>query len=166
MRNPAWTWNHALKALATIPISLHCWQGDDVGGFENFGGALGGGFGHRKLSRQGAHAGRTARRFGKSLFAHSRKTSFEPARLLRRVRRQKSGSRRNHAGTFQELDCVGQEKRTRPGFQSDLLLASEIRRRLHAVTSGQIASANSGSSIASARAKSARRWARRSAKPA
>jgi L-rhamnose isomerase len=32
----------ALKILATIPISLHCWQGDDVGGFENSG-ALGGG---------------------------------------------------------------------------------------------------------------------------
>ena len=24
----------ALKKLASIPISLHCWQGDDVGGFE------------------------------------------------------------------------------------------------------------------------------------
>ena len=35
--------DHALKTLATIPISLHCWQGDDVGGFENFGGALTGG---------------------------------------------------------------------------------------------------------------------------
>ena len=34
---------HALKTLAQIPISLHCWQGDDVGGFENFGGTLGGG---------------------------------------------------------------------------------------------------------------------------
>ncbi len=34
---------HALKTLATIPISLHCWQGDDVGGFENVGGALGNG---------------------------------------------------------------------------------------------------------------------------
>ncbi len=33
----------ALKRLAKIPLSLHCWQGDDVGGFENFGGALGGG---------------------------------------------------------------------------------------------------------------------------
>ncbi len=33
----------ALKILPTIPISLHCWQGDDVGGFENFGGTLGGG---------------------------------------------------------------------------------------------------------------------------
>ena len=34
---------HALKTLATIPISLHCWQGDDVGGFENAGCALGNG---------------------------------------------------------------------------------------------------------------------------
>ena len=31
--------DHALKTLVQIPISLHCWQGDDVGGFENFGGA-------------------------------------------------------------------------------------------------------------------------------
>src|SRR5262245_35349551 len=33
----------ALKVLATIPISLHCWQGDDVGGFETSSGPLGGG---------------------------------------------------------------------------------------------------------------------------
>ena len=33
----------ALKTLAKIPISLHCWQGDDVGGFEHSGSALGGG---------------------------------------------------------------------------------------------------------------------------
>ena len=33
----------AMAALARIPISLHCWQGDDVGGFENAGGELGGG---------------------------------------------------------------------------------------------------------------------------
>jgi L-rhamnose isomerase len=33
----------ALRALAKLPVSLHCWQGDDVGGFENFGSALGGG---------------------------------------------------------------------------------------------------------------------------
>ena len=31
----------ALSALAGIPISLHCWQGDDVGGFESDG-SLGG----------------------------------------------------------------------------------------------------------------------------
>ena len=33
----------ALRRLEAIPISLHCWQGDDVGGFENPGGALTGG---------------------------------------------------------------------------------------------------------------------------
>lgn len=32
----------AMKALAAVPISLHCWQGDDVGGFESMG-ELGGG---------------------------------------------------------------------------------------------------------------------------
>lgn len=31
-----------LKNLASIPISMHCWQGDDVGGFETTGGASGG----------------------------------------------------------------------------------------------------------------------------
>ena len=35
--------HRALKVLATIPVSLHCWQGDDLGGFENAGGTLGGG---------------------------------------------------------------------------------------------------------------------------
>ncbi len=33
----------ALARLEKIAISLHCWQGDDVGGFENPGGELGGG---------------------------------------------------------------------------------------------------------------------------
>lgn len=33
----------ALKRLAKIPVSIHCWQGDDVGGFENSGGELGSG---------------------------------------------------------------------------------------------------------------------------
>lgn len=33
----------ALEELARAPISLHCWQGDDVRGFEHFGGTLGGG---------------------------------------------------------------------------------------------------------------------------
>jgi len=35
--------NRALDRLAQIPISLHCWQGDDVGGFETRGEGLGGG---------------------------------------------------------------------------------------------------------------------------
>lgn len=43
----------ALNILAAIPVSLHCWQGDDVGGFEHFGGALGGG-----LVATGNHPGK------------------------------------------------------------------------------------------------------------
>jgi len=33
----------ALARLAPLSLSLHCWQGDDVSGFENPGGTLGGG---------------------------------------------------------------------------------------------------------------------------
>ncbi len=33
----------ALEKLATIPISVHCWQGDDVSGFESDAGLTGGG---------------------------------------------------------------------------------------------------------------------------
>src|SRR5215204_6570781 len=33
----------ALAALGSIALSLHCWQGDDVGGFEAPDAALGGG---------------------------------------------------------------------------------------------------------------------------
>ena len=33
----------ALSQLQTIPVSLHCWQGDDVGGFETAGAELSGG---------------------------------------------------------------------------------------------------------------------------
>ncbi len=32
----------ALEALQNIPVSVHCWQGDDVGGFENAGDLTGG----------------------------------------------------------------------------------------------------------------------------
>lgn len=35
--------DRALRRLAPIKISLHCWQGDDVGGFEGIGEGLGGG---------------------------------------------------------------------------------------------------------------------------
>jgi L-rhamnose isomerase len=43
----------ALAALAAIPISMHCWQGDDVRGFEGQGGASGGG-----IQATGNHPGR------------------------------------------------------------------------------------------------------------
>ena len=35
--------DQAMQTLSTFPISIHCWQGDDVTGFENSGEALSGG---------------------------------------------------------------------------------------------------------------------------
>ena len=35
--------DRALSTLREVPVSLHCWQGDDVGGFEGTGEAIGGG---------------------------------------------------------------------------------------------------------------------------
>jgi L-rhamnose isomerase len=35
--------DRAVRAAARIPVSMHCWQGDDVGGFEGAGAALGDG---------------------------------------------------------------------------------------------------------------------------
>ncbi|WP_299285779.1 L-rhamnose isomerase [uncultured Tateyamaria sp.] len=43
----------ALARLRTIPISMHCWQGDDVVGFEQTSGASGGG-----IQATGNHPGR------------------------------------------------------------------------------------------------------------
>ena len=43
----------ALKQLDKMPLSLHCWQGDDVGGFEKGAGALSGG-----IQTTGNHPGR------------------------------------------------------------------------------------------------------------
>lgn len=43
----------ALRRLAAVAVSLHCWQGDDVGGFEGGGGAIGGG-----LAVTGSYPGR------------------------------------------------------------------------------------------------------------
>jgi L-rhamnose isomerase len=43
----------ALAALARVPVSLHCWQGDDVVGFESTGESLGGG-----LAATGNYPGR------------------------------------------------------------------------------------------------------------
>lgn len=45
--------NAAIARLAAVPISLQCWQGDDVGGFENSGEAIGGG-----LAVTGAYPGK------------------------------------------------------------------------------------------------------------
>ena len=43
----------ALEAMKNFVLSIHCWQGDDVGGFENTGAALDGG-----IAATGNHPGK------------------------------------------------------------------------------------------------------------
>lgn len=44
----------ALRQLDRLPVSMHCWQGDDVSGFENPEGSLTGDSGYWQLSGQSA----------------------------------------------------------------------------------------------------------------
>ena len=74
----------AMARLISVPISLHCWQGDDVRGFEQAGGELGGG-----LAATGNYPGaaRTADELradaGKALSLDSRPPPVQPPRDLR-----------------------------------------------------------------------------------
>ena len=123
---------------------------------------------HRQLSRQGPHARRAARRPRRRRCRSIPGTPPpQPARLLRRVRRQDASTAtrfgpEHFAGWIDWAEVA----RHRPGLQPDLLLAPEGRRRLHALASRRRRSASSGSTTASPAAGSARRSARRSARPA
>ena len=117
----------ALRRLATVSISLHCWQGDDVGGIRGAGRPAG--WRHRRdrqLSGQGAHAGRAPPRRREGVVADSGHASLQPARVLRRVRRPARRPRRDRSGAFRRLDRLGEVARDRTGLQSDA--ASRIRR--------------------------------------
>ena len=101
----------ALKQLADIPISLHCWQGDDVGGFEpNAGGASGG------ILSTGNYPGRarTPQELRNDLDkAFSRQKTPEPPRDLPRYR-QPGRTKPHRTETLPELDRLGEgtERRT------------------------------------------------------
>ena len=72
------------RQLAQVPLSLHCWQGDDVGGFEHAGAELSGGLvATGCLSGQSADAGRTARRCRSGVGPDPGPPSFQSARFLR-----------------------------------------------------------------------------------
>ena len=71
-----------------MPISLHCWQGDDVGGFESAATELGGGLAATgNYPGQGAHRRRAPRATPRRRSRSSRHAPLQPARVLRRVRR-------------------------------------------------------------------------------
>ncbi len=154
--------DRATEVLKSIPISLHCWQGDDVGGFENTGEDLGGG-----LAVTGNYLGKARTPdelradVDKALSLDSRSASPEPACQLRRDGRQPCRTQRTRAGALSVLDRLGQADRhwaststpltsPIPKPQTDSRSRTCRRRR----------SVNSGSNTASPAERSVRRWAR------
>ena len=128
----------ALAALAQVPVSLHCWQGDDVGGFENFGESLGGG-----IAATGNYPGRARTPdelrsdAATGAVTHPRHAPIQPARLLRGLRRQARRPRRDWPGALRRLDRLGEVARDRPRLQPDVLLAPQGGRQLHAGAPGR-----------------------------
>ena len=88
--------DRALGRLQAIPLSLHCWQGDDVGGFENIGSELGGG-----LAVTGNYPGsaRTPQElradFEKAISLIAGQAPHEPARFLCSTPRPARGAKPN-----------------------------------------------------------------------
>ncbi len=130
--------DRALKALSQIPISLHCWQGDDVGGFENFGGTLGGG-----LVATGNYPGKA--RTPDELRADLEKAySLIPGKHrlnLHAFYGEFGGKKvdRDEIAPEHFKNWIAWAKKIGLGldFNPDLFLASEGRRRLHVVARGQ-----------------------------
>ena len=157
----------ALKRLDSIAISMHCWQGDDVGGFESAGGLTGGG-----IMATGNYPGRA--RTADELRADAAKAlSLIPGKHrfnLHAIYLEHGGKQvernRDRAGAFPALDRLG-----RPSWASawtSTPRSSRIPRRPTASRwpIATRASAASGSSTASPAARSARPSAAAWARPA
>ena len=125
--------DRALGVLPTIPVSLHCWQGDDVGGFENDQGLTGGG-----IQATGNYPGKARNAdelradLDKALQPHSRQASPQSSRHLRRISWPPRAARPNWPRTFRRLDRLGQVARLGPRFQRHVLFASLGGRWVHA----------------------------------
>ena len=157
----------AISSLSRVAISLHCWQGDDVGGFEKSGEELGGG-----LAVTGNYPGkartpdelRSDLDLALSVIPGTHRLNLHAC--YAETGRPTRGAQRAAAGAFPALDRLGQGEADGHGLQPHLLRPPQGGRRLDADASRTRASASSGSSTASPAARSARRWARRWARPA
>ena len=145
---------------------MHCWQGDDVGGFETVGAELSGG----GIQATGNYPGkaRTAAELRadieKALSLIPGKPPAEPARLLPRLTAAPSSTATQiEPKHFQGWIDWAKANRPRHGLQPHLLLARQGRRRLHPQPPVTRAFAISGSSTASPAARSAPRSAASSA---
>ena len=157
----------AMEKLERIPISMHCWQGDDVGGFETPGARTDRRRhpGHRQLSRQGSHHRRAARRHREGAaawFPAATASTCTPATWITAANTwtaTPSSRATSRAGSIGPKPTTSAWTSTPP--------TSPIPRPLTALPSRTPIrpSAISGSTTASPAAKSAPRWAASSARP-
>jgi L-rhamnose isomerase len=122
----------AMAALTKIPISLHCWQGDDVGGFENTGEGLSGG-----IAVTGNYPGK-ARTPDELRADLDQALALIPGkhRLNLHAFYGETGGKKVdrdqiEARALQGLDRLGEGQRHGHGFQPDLLLPPESGRWFH-----------------------------------
>ena len=124
----------AMQQLEKVAISLHCWQGDDVGGFENPGGELTGG-----IAATGNYPGkaRTADELRSDLdvvyglLPGSHRLNLHAIYLESDTKVERNAIEPKH---FIGLEGLGQSQRSRHRLQPDLLLASPRCRWLYPFT--------------------------------
>ena len=123
----------ALQQLAGIPISLHCWQGDDVGGFETPGAQLSGG----GIQATGNYPGK-ARTIAELRADIEKALSMVPGKH----RLNLHASYLDNGGEYVERDRIepehfqswidwAKQNGLGHGLQSDLFFPSESGRRFH-----------------------------------
>ena len=155
----------ALAQIAKIPVSLHCWQGDDVGGFEPSASALGGGMAATgNYPGQGAHAPTNcARTPRKALSLIPGRHRFSLHAIVRRVRRPTVD--RDAVGPEHFAAWIDWAKALGIGldFNPTFFSHPKRRRQLHAVAPRPGRCATSGSRTGRRAGGSPRRWGARSA---
>ena len=124
--------DRALDVLRGVAISLHCWQGDDVGGFENDRGLTGGG-----IQATGNYPGkaRNADELRADLDQALRLIPGKHRLNLHAIYAETGGRKveRDELGPehFAALDRLGKRAGHGPRFQRHLFLPPQGRRRLH-----------------------------------
>ena len=118
----------AIERLEKIPVSMHCWQGDDVRGFENPDGDLTGG-----IQTTGNYPGRATTidelraDFEKAISLIPGKKRMNLHRDLSRRAGRKGRPRPDRAEALRVLGRLGEEDRRHARLQPDLLLSPAER---------------------------------------